>query len=336
MSRFVLRRLGAVVVQVLLITIIVWVIFYLVAAITGASPATRIAGLHSTPQRIAQVARAIGTNRPYWEQYLRFLGHLVQGNLGYSYVQDRTVTSIVLPAAAATASVVVGAAILWMLIAMLIGGYGALRPRSKGDVLGRSFAILGMSIPLFWVAPILAYVLAYQPTQGLLLGFPILPAGTRLFPLEGYVNITSDPIQWAYHLILPWLAFSCTFAAVYARYVRTLTLEQLSQDYVRTAEAKGVGPLRLMSRHVARNVAPVLAALLGTDIGIALGGTLFVESVFGIPGLGYTGINAIPNLDYSLVTGVVTFSAVAAVVANTIVDLVHGLLDPRLRLGGAA
>lgn len=114
-----------------------------------------------------------------------------------------------------------------------------------------------------------------------------------------------------------------------------MTLEQLSEDYVRTARSKGMRTSRLLVRHIGRNVAPVITVLLGIDIGIALGGTLFVESVFNIPGLGYTGINAIQTLDYPLVTGVVTFAAVAAVAANTVVDLLHGFLDPRTRLGGA-
>ena len=335
MSRFLARRLAGSVVQVVFITAIVWVIFYFVAAVTGASPALRIAGKTASAARIRQVEKMLGTDQPYWEQYLRFLGRLARGDLGYSYVENRSVTSIVVPAAGATASVVLGAAVLWMLIAVAIGSYGAVRPRSAGDVLGRSFAVLGMSIPVFWVAPMLSVLLAYQPTQGELFGLHILPAGTRIFPIDGYVNLRDDPVQWAYHLILPWLAYAATFAAIYARYVRTLTLEQLSEDYVRTAEAKGMTRRRLLSRHVGRNVAPVLIALLGTDIGIALGGSLFVESVFNIPGLGYTGISAIENLDYPLVTGVVAFAAVVAVIANTIVDLVHGLLDPRVRLGAA-
>ncbi len=335
MSRFVARRLGGAVIQIVLITAITWTIFYLVAAMTGASPAQRIAGKTASAARIREVQKLLGTDKPYWEQYLRFLGHIVRGDFGYSYVQNRSVASIVWPAAGATASVVIGAAVVWMIFAVLIGGFGALHPGSAGDVLGRSFAILGMSIPVFWVAPMLSLLFAYQPTQGELFGMHVLPAGTRLLPIDGYANLTVDPIQWAYHLVLPWCALATAFAAIYARYVRSLTLEQLSEDYVRTAEAKGLPRTRVLYRHVARNVAPVLLALLGTDVGIALGGALFVETVFNIPGLGYTGISAIQSLDYPVVTGVVTFAALAAVLVNMLVDLAHGLLDPRVRLGGA-
>jgi len=333
MTRFLARRVVALVIQVLLITLIVWFIFFIIAAITGATPAQRFAGRFATPQRIAQVAKLLGTNKPYWEQYFLFLWHAVQGNLGYSYLQQRPVIDILLPAAAATASVVVGGMVGWMLIATVIGSYGAMRPRSVGDVLGRAFAIFGMSLPLFLVAPMLALLFAFQPTQGELFGLHILPVGTRLFPLDGYVPLSQSPVQWAYHLILPWLALSITYAAVYARYIRTLTIENLSEDYVRTAQAKGVSTSRLLSRHVGRNVAPVTLAVLAADVGGALGGIIFVESVFNIPGLGYTGLTAVENLDYPLVAGVVLFAGVVAVLANAVVDLIHGLLDPRVRLG---
>lgn len=335
MTRFVLRRLGAGVAQLVAITFLAWLLFFVIASYTGATPAQRVAGRNPTPERLHQVEHILGTDRPYWRQYVSFLGGIAHGDFGYSFDERRPVAKILFPAATATASLVLGAALVWMLIAIPIGTYGALHPRSAGDVAGRVFAILGMSVPIFWVAPMLSYLLAYQPTQGKLLGLPIVPKGTHLFPIDGYVRLADGPLAWAHHLALPWLAFSTTFAAVYARYVRALTLEQLSDDYVRTAEAKGMRTSRLLVRHVGRNVAPVLAVLLGVDIGIALGGALFVETVFNIPGLGYTGINAIQTLDYPLITGVVTFAGIVAVAANTVVDLVHGLLDPRVRVGHA-
>ena len=333
MSRFVLRRLGAGVLQVVIVTFLAWMLFFVIARYTGATPALRAAGRNPSPERLAEVSHKLGTDRPYVEQYVRFLGGVFTGDFGYSFNQRRPVSDMIFPAARATASLVAGGAIVWMLIAVPVGAYGALRPRSAGDVMGRSFAILGMSVPIFWVAPMLSFVLAYQPTQGVLFGLHILPKGTRIFPIDGYIRLGENPGQWAHHLLLPWLAYATTFAAVYARYVRTLTIEQLSEDYVRTAEAKGMRTSRLLIRHVGRNVSPILAVLLGVDIGIALGGTLFVETVFNIPGLGYTGINSIQTLDYPLVTGVITFAAIVAVAANTMVDLLHGFLDPRVRVG---
>jgi len=246
-------------------------------------------------------------------------------------VQQRPVSEILWPATLATASLVFGAAVLWLLIAAPIGGYGGLRPRSIGDVTGRAVAILGMSIPVFWLAPMISYFLGYQPTQGELAGLHILPVGTSIFPIDGYVEFTTNPVQWAYHLLLPWLTLAIGFAAVYIRFIRTLTAEQLSEDYTRTARAKGASVHRIMTRHVGRNVAPTVAVLLGADIATALTGVFFVETVFAIPGLGYTGLSAIQNLDYPVITGVVIVGALFAIAANTVVDLSHAVLDPRLR-----
>lgn len=335
MRRIVAKRLLGAVVQIVLVTLLAWFLFYVIARFTGATPAQRIAGKNATRQQIELVTRLLGLNKPYWEQYLIFLNHLVHGNLGFSYVQMRPVSAIIWPATRATASLVLGAAVVWLLIAAPIGGYGGLRPRSAGDIAGRAVAILGMSIPVFWLAPMISYFFGYQPTQGELLGLPVLPVGTSIFPIGGYVDFGQDPAAWAYHLILPWITLAIGLAAVYIRFIRTLTAEQLAEDYARTAKAKGASTTRVLIRHVGRNIAPAVTVLLGADIATALTGVFFVETVFGIPGLGFTGLSAIENLDYPVITGVILVAAVIAVIANTIVDLLHSVLDPRLRrIGG--
>jgi peptide/nickel transport system permease protein len=277
------------------------------------------------------VAKNLVLDQPYWKQYLIFLGNLLHGNLGFSYVQQRPVSQIIWPAMRATASLVLGAAVIWLAVAIPVGAYGGLRPRSFGDVAGRTIAILGMSIPVFWLAPVIAYLLGYQPTQGKLFGLPILPVGTRLFPIGGYVDFGTDPVQWAYHLILPCLTLAIGFAAVYIRFIRTLTSEQLGEDYTRTARAKGASTQRVLVRHVGRNVTPSVTVLLGADVATALTGVFFVETVFAIPGIGYTGLSAIENLDYPVITAVIIVAAVIAVIANTVVDIAHMGLDPRIR-----
>src|SRR5580693_7377910 len=233
MGRVILQRLGGALVQVIAITLFAWLLFFVIARFTGASPALRIAGKAASPAQIAAVARAYGLNRPYWEQYLVFMDHLVHGNFGFSYVQMRPVAQILWPATRATTSLVVGAAVIWLLIAAPVGSYGGLRPRSVGDIVGRAVAILGMSIPVFWLAPMISYFLGYQPTQGDLLGLPILPVGTSIFPINGYVDFSQNPAEWAYHLLLPWVTLAIGFAAIYIRFIRTLTAEQLSEDYAR-------------------------------------------------------------------------------------------------------
>ncbi len=330
MRRRILNRLGGAVIQVLIVTLFAWLLFYVIARFTGASPAQRIAGKTATTAQIAQVAKLLGLDKPYWQQYLIFLGHLARGNFGFSYVQMRSVSSILWPALRVTASLVFGAAALWMLVAAPIGALGAMRPRSFGDVAGRAVSVVGMSIPVFWLAPMVSYFLAFQPTQGRLLGIP-LPGRVTLFPIDGYVDLGTSPGQWAYHLVLPWVTLAIGFAAVYIRYIRTMTSEQLSEDYTRTAKAKGASTTRVLLRHVGRNLLPTVTVLLGADVAYALTGVFFVETVFNLPGIGFTGVSAIENLDYPVITAVVIVSALVAVLSNTIVDLLHVVLDPRLR-----
>jgi peptide/nickel transport system permease protein len=334
MRRTVLQRLLGAVVQVLIVTLFAWLLFYVIARFTGASPAQRIAGKNATPQQIALVAKSLGLNKPYWQQYILFLNQLLHGNFGFSYVQMRPVSAILWPAVRATTSLVLGAVVVWMLVAAPVGGYGGLRPRSAGDIAGRAAAILGMSIPVFWLAPLVSYFFGYQPTQGELFGLHMLPVGTSIFPIDGYTDLGQNPVDWAYHLILPWITLAIGFAAIYIRFIRTLTAEQLAEDYVRTARAKGASTGRVLVVHVGRNVAPAVSVLLGADIATALTGVFFVETVFGIPGLGYTGLSAIENLDYPVITAVVIVAALIAVLANTVVDLSHAVLDPRLRRVG--
>ncbi|HEX9064504.1 MAG TPA: ABC transporter permease [Streptosporangiaceae bacterium] len=331
MRRVVAKRVLGALAQVLVVTLLAWLLFYVIAKFTGASPAQRIAGKNATQAQIQHVARVLGLNKPYWQQYVIFMGHLVRGNFGFSYVQMRPVSAILWPATRATASLVLGAACIWLLIAAPVGAYGGLRPRSAGDIAGRAIAILGMSIPVFWLAPMIAYFLGYQPTQGRLFGLPIVPVGTSVFPIQGYTDFGQSPAQWAYHLVLPWITLAIGFAAVYIRFIRTLTAEQLGEDYARTARAKGASTRRVLLTHVGRNVAPTITVLLGADIATALTGVFFVEAVFAIPGLGFTGLSAIENLDYPVITGVIIVAALIAVLANLIVDLLHAVLDPRLR-----
>ena len=331
MRNVVLKRLGGALIQVIAITVFAWLLFYVIARFTGASPAQRIAGKAATAQQIAEVARIYGFNKSYWLQYLIFMDHLIHGNFGFSYVQMRPVSQILWPATRATASLVLGAAVIWLSIAAPIGAYGGTHPRSAGDVTGRALAILGMSIPVFWLAPMISYFFGYEPTQGKILGLPILPQRTTIFPIVGYVDFGQNPAQWAYHLILPCVTLAVGFAAVYIRFIRTLTAEQLAEDYTRTAKAKGASTTRVLLRHVGRNIAPTITVLLGADIATALTGVFFVETVFAIPGLGYTGLSAIENLDYPVITGVIILCALIAVLLNTIVDLLHTALDPRLR-----
>jgi peptide/nickel transport system permease protein len=329
-SRFVIRRLGAGVVQVILVTFIAWFLFFVVARLTGANPADRVAGKNPSPGTVERVTHELGTDRPYYEQYARYLWHFVHGNFGHSYIQGRSVSSIVFPAAATTLSLVCVALAIWLLLSIPIGLLIAMRAQSKTDVLIRVVVILGMSTPVFVLAPLMSYYFAFQPAEGTFLGIS-LPGPVNIFPLDGYVNLRDNPIEWLHHLLLPGFVMAAAYAALYVRYVRALTLEQLSQDYVRTAVAKGAGTRRVLRHHIGRNIAPVIVTLIGLDFGAALGGVLFVETVFALPGLGYVALRSILDLDYAVASGVITFTAVAAVAINALIDVAQGAIDPRTR-----
>jgi peptide/nickel transport system permease protein len=229
----------------------------------------------------------------------------------------------VLNAAPVTASLVFGGAILWLSIALPIGILSALRPRSLLDRTAMVFVLVGISAPSFWIGLILAYVIGFK------LGWT---------PITGYcdfVNPSTDcggPVQWAYHLVLPWVTFAVLYTALYVRLIRASVMETKTEDYVRTARAKGAPESRVVTQHVLRNALLPVVTILGLDIGAALGGAIFTESVFSLPGLGQTALNAIGTFDLPTVQGIVVFATLCIIVANLIVDVFYSVIDPRIRL----
>jgi len=213
--------------------------------------------------------------------------------------------------------------VLWMLIALPVGVLSALRPRSLLDRIAMIFVLIGISAHPVWIGLLMAYFLGFK-------------AG--LFPITGYcdfINPSGDcggPVQWAYHLILPWATFAFLFAALYVRMIRANVMEALGEDYVRTARAKGAPEWLVMRSHVLRNALLPVVTMLGMDIGIALGGAIFTESVYGLPGLGKTAINSISNFDLPTTQGVVVFATLCIILFNLLVDLLYAWIDPRIRL----
>jgi peptide/nickel transport system permease protein len=328
--RFALRRVSVAALQVLLVTFVVYFLFYVITTVTGASPAQRVAGHAADPAQVQRVAHLLGTDLPWYLQYVHFLTGILHGDFGYSFQQRLPVAEIVLPAAGVTAALVIGAALMWLLMAVVVGLVGATWPRSLAD---RGLAVIvqiGISAPVFWVAPMLSFMLAYQPSQGSLFGIPV---GTSIgwLPIEGYVDFNQNPFEWARHLILPCFALALGFAAFYARFVRALVIEQLGEEYVRVARAKGASYVHILFSHVGPVVAPSIVTLVGLDVGTTLGGALFVEQTFGLPGLGHVAVSSIENLDFPLTVGAITFAALMAVAANTLADIAQAALDPRVR-----
>jgi peptide/nickel transport system permease protein len=320
--QYLVRRLLWSGVLLLAVTFVTYVIFFLVPA----NPARLAAGQSATPEKVHEVEEFLGLNQPFYVQYGRFLKRLfLEGSLGQSFLNRRSVNKEIFQAAPVTASLVFGAMVLILLISIPIGILSALRPRSLLDRTAMVYVLIGISLPAFWIALVLSYTIGFR------LG---------LTPVAGYCEVFSVPeasvcgglADWAYHMILPWLTIAIVSSGTYVRFIRAEVMETMTQDYVRTARAKGAPERRVMRAHVMRNALLPLVTIVGLDIGILLGGAIFTEAVFGLPGLGTTAVNAIFQFDLPVVQGVVIFAAVAILVFTLIVDLLYAWVDPRIRL----
>src|SRR5918996_5335831 len=295
MFRYLIRRILWAAVLFLCVTIVTYVIFFIIPA----NPAQLAAGKAATDAKIKEVEKFLGLDQPVYVQYYRFMKRLVlEQSLGTSFATRQDVNEIVLRAAPVTASLVFGGVVFWMLLAVPIGILSALRPRSLLDRASMTFVLIGISAHPVWIGLILVYFFAYK-------------AGW--FPISGYcdmINPSTDcggPVQWAHSMVLPWATFALLFAATYTRMIRANVLETLNEDYVRTARAKGAPESRVLRSHVLRNAMLAVVTMLGMDIGIALGGAIFTETVYGLPGLGKVAIESIQNFDLPITQGVVVF-----------------------------
>src|SRR4051794_10798623 len=320
MFRYLIRRILWAVVLFIAVTMVTYVIFFIIPA----DPARQACGQRATQDCIDRAAKFLGTNRPVYVQYGKFLDRLVvHQNLGRSFTNRQSVNHVIAEAAPVTASLILGGVVFWMLIALPIGILSALRPRSLLDRLAMVFVLVGISAHPVWIGLLFAYFFGFK-------------AG--IFPITGYCDFIhpsgscGGPVQWAYHLVLPWATFAILFAALYVRMIRANVMEALGEDYVRTARAKGAPEWLVMRSHVLRNALLPVVTMLGMDIGIALGGAIFTESVYGLPGLGKTAIQAIDNFDLPVTQGVVVFATLCIIAFNLLVDLLYAWIDPRIRL----
>jgi peptide/nickel transport system permease protein len=318
--RYLIRRLLWACLLFVVITMVTYVIFFIIPA----NPAKLACGQRATELCIKSAEKTLGLDKPVYVQYGKFLERLVvHQNLGKSFTTRQSVNTIVANAAPVTASLVFGGAVLWMLIALPIGILSALKPRSLLDRSAMVFVLIGISAHPVWIGLILAY------TVGFKLGWT---------PITGYCdffNPATDcggPVQWAYHLILPWITFAVLFAALYVRMIRANVMEASNEDYVRTARAKGAPEHVVIRGHILRNALLPVVTMLGMDIGAALGGAIFTETIFSLPGLGQTALNSIQTFDLSVTQGIVVFATLAIIVFNLIVDLMYAVIDPRIRL----
>jgi peptide/nickel transport system permease protein len=326
MFSYLIRRLLWAVLLFIVVTFVTFVIFFMAPV---APERLVCGGDQAKPQCMREAIVRLGLNHPVYYQYGLFLKRLViHQSLGNSFITRQSVNHIVAQAAPVTASLVFGGAVLWLIIGLLVGIFSALKPRSLLDRAGMVFVLIGVSAHPVWIGLIFSYFFGYK-----LRNFPIHT------PIAGYAHVFNAPpgqpggvVQWAYHLILPWITFAILFAALYARMIRANVMETLNEDFVRTARAKGAPEGRVLRSHVLRNALLPVVTMLGMDIGLALGGAIFTETVYNLPGLGNTAILAVSNYDLTVVQGVVIFATLSIIIFNLLVDILYAWIDPRIRL----
>ncbi|MBS1869888.1 MAG: ABC transporter permease [Actinobacteria bacterium] len=318
MAAYILRRVLWGVVLLVLVSLLTFVVFYV---LPSADPAQLRAGRNADPATLAQIRANLGLDRPLTAQYWTFLTQaLLHANLGYSYFSQASVGSLLVDRLPATISLTLGAIVIWVLVAVPLGVVSAVRRGTWVDKLTTGGALLGISVPVYWLGLVALYLFASDIGK-----FPLLPGA------GSYVPLTDDPWKWLTSLILPWLVLASTFTAVYARLLRGNMIEVLSEDYVRTARAKGLSERRVVWRHALRAAVTPLVTLAGLDVGLLLGGAVLTETVFGIPGIGRLNYDAIVHADYPVIQGTVLLAAFFVIVANIVVDVAYAYLDPRVR-----
>lgn len=304
MSTLLFRRLIQSIPVLIGISIITFVLIYYLPA----DPARMYAGPSATAETVARIRHELGLDRPLWEQYLTYMGNVLRGDLGFSYRKQIPVTELILSRIPYTLALILAGVFVELIIGLPVGIAAAVRRGRLPDRLGMTISLIGVSVPPFWLGLLLLYWLAY-----------VIP----IFPLGGPGGID--------HLILPALAVGLGGAAWYARMMRSSTLDILSADYVRTAHAKGHRERLVIFRHVLPNALNPIITMAGLDIPWFIGGVVLVEVVFNWPGLGRLAYEAITTVDVPLILGTVIVTAIFVVVSGILIDIVQGLVDPRIR-----
>lgn len=320
MTRFLLRRLASTVAVLLALSVLVFLIFF---ATPGIDPARQMAGRSATPETLAAVRRTFGLDQPLPVQYWRLMKSLVIDRNLESYT-NRGVRVLPELAAAApvTISLVLGAAVLWVVFSILLGVVSARRPNGFVDRVIMVCSLVSLSVPVFWLGQV-----ANLLTQGV--GHSTV---FRWVPPLGYTPITQDPLLWFRHLVVPWVVLATLYVGLYARIFRSALIESGRQDFVRTARAKGLTEPQVQLRHLVRPSLGTFANLFALDVGaLVAGGALLVEVVFGLPGIGRLTYLSLTGLDLPVIMAAVLYGGAIVVVANMVIDVVHARLDPRVR-----
>jgi peptide/nickel transport system permease protein len=314
MTRFTIRRVGQMLLVMFAVSVLTFLIFNVLPA---GDPALRMAGRQPQPEQLERIREDWGFNEPVYVQYVKTMGQVLSGDL-VSYATQQNVFDELKGRIPRTFALAIGAAILWMLVATVLGLYTAMRAGKFSDRFLTILALVGISMPVFWIGALVNYYLGFK---------------WKLVPNGGYVPFFDDPYQWFAHLIMPWTVLSILFIGVYSRVLRSNVLDTMNDDYVRTARAKGLSERRVMLKHVLRNSLVPIVTLWGLDFGAVLGGgAILTETVFELQGVGQYAAESIGQLDQPPVLFITMFGAFFIVLLNTAVDILYAALDPRVRL----
>jgi peptide/nickel transport system permease protein len=321
MLAFIVRRLLWGLLTLLFVSFLAFLIFY---TLPSADPALLRAGRNPDPALVASIRETLGLDRPLLVQYGIYVKDLfLNFDFGYSYQNNVSVREQVFDRLPATATLALGGAVVWLIIGIPIGIIAAVRRGTWQDKAVMALALVAISAPVYWLGLVGLYL--FDDTIG---RFPLFP-GQGQYPLEG--TIVTAPAEVLPAMILPWFVLAAAFAASYSRFMRGNLTEVLSEDYIRTARAKGLRERRVIMRHGVRSAVTPIVTILGLDLGILLGGAILTETVFNIPGIGRLAFDAIQKSDLPTVQGTVVLAAFFIILLNLVVDVIYAFLDPRVR-----
>jgi peptide/nickel transport system permease protein len=336
MITYIARRLAAAILLLFVVSAVTFAIFFVVPRIIGSTPETmaaRYVGRTANEESVQLTAQRLGFYDPVPVQYLNWVKGIFVGAdfdygagvdhcpapcLGYSFLSRQPVWPDLLDRAPVTLSLAVGASIIWLIAGVSTGVLSALRRGTLFDRAAMGIALAGVSLPIFYTGLMSLAVFSYS------LGWTA-PGGS-------YTDFTENPLEWAGNLILPWVTLAFLFSASYARLTRAGMLETMSEDFIRTARAKGLPERTVVVRHGLRATLTPIVTIFGMDVGLLLGGAVLTESAFSLNGLGKYAVDAITTNDLPKVMGVTILAALFIVVANLVVDLLYAVLDPRVRV----
>jgi peptide/nickel transport system permease protein len=320
MGRYIIRRMLWVGVTLLLITMLTYLIFFVMPP---TDPAVNFAGKQPTPERVAEVRELFGLDKPFFVQYGLFVKRIFLGDewgwpgLGFSFSTRSPLKPVIFNKLLVTLQLAVGGAVLWLLIGIPIGVLSALRPRSFFDRLAMGFALFGVSAPVFFIGPVALFIFWYK---------------LHLLPGTGFYSIGQYGLgEWFLHMIMPWFVLALAYAAFYARMSRANLIETMGEDYIRTARAKGLSETKVVARHGLRASLTPIVTILGLDLGGLMGGAIITETVFNLQGLGNYAVQSVFSGDLYAIVDVTIIAAFFIAFANLVVDILYAALDPRIR-----